>query len=187
MPWDRLGELLTALANEDITPYRLPTLCEIEHDLAALGVGALVNEFRERRLGPSTWVGAFDFAWLTSCYERARLDDPALAAFKGDVHGRFVEDFGRLDEERLRIAALRVSRAHAERAIATMNAKPTQAALVESEAAKRSRHLPLRRLLPEAADVLRSRNKISVPDNGSLAARVSHGWWLNRSFDDGSG
>lgn len=35
-----------------------------------------------------------------------------------------------------------------------MTAAPAQAALVEREAARWSRHLPLRRLLPEAADVL---------------------------------
>lgn len=154
LPWDRLGEFLTALADDDITPYRIPALCAIERDLTELSVGALISEFRERRLESSAWVGAFDFAWLTSCYERARLDDPALAGFKGDAHGRFVDDFCRLDKERLRLAALRVSRAHAEHAVAMMNAQPAQAALVETEAAKRSRHRPLRRLLPEAADVL---------------------------------
>ena len=154
LPCARLGEFLTGLAVDDITPYRLPALCAIERDLSELGAGRLVEEFRQRPRDANTWVSAFDVAWLTSCYERVRLEDPALAGFKGQVHDRFVEDFVRLDHERLRLAALRVSRGHAERAVAVMNGNPAQAAIVEKEAFKKTRHLPLRRLLSEAADVL---------------------------------
>jgi very-short-patch-repair endonuclease len=154
LPCDRLSELLTGLAADDVTPYRLPALCAIERDLNELGAGSLVQELRQHPRDANAWVSAFDFAWLTSCYERARLEDPAFAGFKGQVHDRFVEDFVRLDEERLRLAAFRVSRGHAERVIAVMNANPAQAALVEREAFKKTRHLPLRRLLSEAADVL---------------------------------
>lgn len=35
--------------------------------------------------------------------------------------------------------------------------------------------------------LLRARNKISVPDDEGVAARVSHGWWQSGRFDDGSG
>ncbi|MDO8477814.1 MAG: abortive infection family protein [Candidatus Rokubacteria bacterium] len=34
---------------------------------------------------------------------------------------------------------------------------------------------------------LRDRNEISVPGEGGLAVKVSHGWWPRRQFDDGSG
>jgi len=45
LPYARLGEFLTGLAVDDITPYRLPALCAIERDLSELGAGRLVDEF----------------------------------------------------------------------------------------------------------------------------------------------
>src|SRR2546428_11914112 len=37
------------------------------------------------------------------------------------------------------------------------------------------------------SELLRDRYKISVPDDGTLAARVSHGWWPRSQSDGGSG
>src|SRR5262249_7836913 len=54
----------------------------------------------------------------------------------------------------IRLNALRVRRLHAERAIAAMNEHFEQADLVRREAAKRSRHIPLRELLARAPDVI---------------------------------
>ncbi len=52
------------------------------------------------------------------------------------------------------IAALRVRRAQAERALQARNSYPDQDALVRREAAKKARHLPLRSLVTQAPDVL---------------------------------
>src|SRR3989475_3270987 len=37
-----------------------------------------------------------------------------------------------------------------------------------------------------AGSFVRTRHKISVPDDGSVAANVSHGWWPSGRFDNGS-
>src|SRR5262249_18928165 len=50
----------------------------------------------------------------------------------------------------------RVRRTHAERVISAMNTHSDQTALVRREAEKKRRHMPLRRLLSEAPDVLTS-------------------------------
>jgi len=83
-----------------------------------------------------------------------RNEDASIAGFNGRTHDQFVDEFARFDRERLSVAAGRVRRAHAERAIAAMNANPEQDALVRREAAKKARHLPLRTLLAEAPEVM---------------------------------
>lgn len=151
---DLLGTLLDQLSEDKTTPHRLPRLLAIERELAQRGIEPLVAELRARKADPSFWPDIFEHAWLSSCLDRARAEDPALAGFHGRTHDRFVEEFCRLDRERLELAIRRVRRTHAERAVSVMNAHPEQAAVVRREAAKKTRHLPLRRLVAEAPDVL---------------------------------
>ena len=77
-----------------------------------------------------------------------------MASFNGRTHDQIVEEFRRLDKERLKVAVDRVKRAHAERAGQARNRFPDQDALVGREAEKKTRHLPLRRLVAQSADVL---------------------------------
>ena len=72
----------------------------------------------------------------------------------GSTHGVYVDQFTHLDEERITVAVDRVRRAHGERAIAAMNANPGGEQLIRAEAGKMKRHLPLRRIFSQAADVL---------------------------------
>jgi len=154
LPIASFERLLDNLAEDTSTPYRLPRLYEIERELDQHGVGPLIGELRTRKLDRSAWPQAFEHAWLYSCLDRARSEDPALAGFNGQTHQQFVEEFCRLDREWLKLAAARIRRAHAVRAITVMNENPQQAFLVQHEAAKTTRHLPLRKLLAQAPDVL---------------------------------
>ena len=91
---------------------------------------------------------------MKSCLDDAFAQEPALATFSGQTHQAVVEEFKRLDVERLELAIARVLRSHAERVIDVRNAHPEQDALMKREAAKKRRHLPLRKLVAEAPDVL---------------------------------
>jgi very-short-patch-repair endonuclease len=77
-----------------------------------------------------------------------------FAGSSGPPHNRYVDDFTHLDEERINLATDRVRRAHGERAIARMNANPAGEQLIRAEATKMRRHLPLRKVFAQAADVL---------------------------------
>lgn len=145
---------IAALAADSLTPDRLPRLLELERGIDAFGAGAIVAEMRRVQPPTERWVDFFRSAHLASLLDRARERDSGIAGFNGRVHDRAVEEFCDLDSQRLRVAAARVRRAHAERAIAAMNTYPEQDAIVRREAEKRSRHLPLRRLLAQAPDVL---------------------------------
>lgn len=154
LPLPEVQDLLARLAADTTTPYRLPRLNYLETELERLGAGATVDELRQLKPPAEQWPRFFEHAWLSSCLDRAWGDSPELAGFDGRTHEQFVADFGELDRRHLTLAARRVRRAHAERAVATMNQFPGQADLVQREAAKKSRHLSLRTLLSRAPNVL---------------------------------
>ncbi len=151
---DEFGNLFNALATDTVTPFRILRLTEIEREIKQRGAGALLNELRVSKINPVFWPDMFTYTWLASCLDNARLADPAIAGFNGNTHEGFVGEFRNLDRERLKLAAARVRRAHGERAIDAMNKYPEQEALVRREAEKQSRHLPLRKLLAQAPDVM---------------------------------
>ena len=146
--------LSNTLAADSSTPHRLPRLTQIEERLSELGVAALQDEIRKRKPAPPVWPKLLEHAWLASSLDRARNEDPNLAGFNGSVHQRFREEFCELDKERLNLSVQRVRRSHAEQALGAMNAHPDQEHLIRREAAKRARHLPFRKLLAQAPDVL---------------------------------
>ncbi len=154
LPLARVGEWLDRLAGDRVTPTRLLRMQEIAAALSASGCAGIVAEIRERTPPPAQWPHVLEHAWLSSCLEAAQLAEPVLASFVGRHHDGVVEEFARLDRERLAAAIERVRRAHAERAVAVRDRFRDQNDLVGREAQKRSRHLPLRKLFAEAPDVL---------------------------------
>jgi very-short-patch-repair endonuclease len=145
---------VSALSSDKTTPYRIRQLYDIEQELYSLGVQRLVDEIRVTRRPADQWRALFQYVWLNSTLDYAAMNDPLIRGFVGSTHNTYVDDFKRLDSSRLRLAAERVRRAHAERTIAAMNQFPEQEALIRGEAAKARRHKPLRKIFTEAADVL---------------------------------
>ena len=151
---DDLLKQFQKLASEDSTPYRVSRVCEIERSLKDCGVHRLIEEIRTSRLPAQNWIPRFDFVWLSSALDLAALNDPGVRAFVGSTHNRYVEDFKKLDTNRIELAAARVRRAHGEHAIAVMNEHSDQESIIRSEAAKSRRHRPLRKIFAETSDVL---------------------------------
>jgi very-short-patch-repair endonuclease len=154
LPMDELRKVVNQLASDSRTPVQIPRLVEIETALEELGLAPFVDELRGTRASSEGWPAIFECAWLSSILDRRLEEDADLAAFNGRTHDRFVEDFKTLDRQRIELARLRVKRTQAERVIQIMNAHMDQTALLKRESEKKRRHLPLRRLLAEAPDVL---------------------------------
>jgi very-short-patch-repair endonuclease len=149
-----LATWLTSLASDQRTPYLLPGVYLIRSRLEGAGLLPLLVDFNDNNVGAETWSDRFEYIWLYSALEKELASDQALATFNGQTHEQIVAEFNRLDRERLQLAARRVRRLHAERAVDAMNQHFDQADVVKREAAKRSRHLPLRELLSRTPDVL---------------------------------
>lgn len=158
LPLPNLKKLFNELAADaDLNiPLLVARLNDIERAIEQCGASSIIAELIRLKSDPSLWSKQLKYAWFASCLDQARAQDSALTVFHRETHEQLIEEFRALDQERLKISSNRVRRAHAERAIAAMNAYPEQEALVRHEAAKKARHLPLRKLLAEAPDVLTS-------------------------------
>ncbi len=151
---DDLCTLIRSLVSDNRTPFQLPKLTQIEQGLEKAGAGRLVTEIKAKKIPEHLWPTMLDYAWFASTLDAVSRQDPEVPAFRGSTHGRYVEEFAGLDEQGIALAADRVRRAHGERAIAAMNDRPSQEQLIRGEAAKMKRHLPLRKVFSQAADVL---------------------------------
>jgi very-short-patch-repair endonuclease len=151
---DDLGSLIRKLVDDSLTPWQIPKLTEIEKNLEICGAGKLVLELRQTEPESAVWPDFFDYAWLASTLDALSQQDSEIRGFRGHTHNGYVEDFTRLDEERLALSAERVRRLHGVNAIAAMNAHPDQQHLIKAEANKTRRHLPLRKVFAQASDVL---------------------------------
>ncbi|GHJ48677.1 hypothetical protein Cs7R123_60190 [Catellatospora sp. TT07R-123] len=97
---------------------------------------------------------AFDHAWHSSILDEVRLADPELSAFHGTALHAAVNRFHVADAAHITSAAQRVRHLSALNMMRVLDAHPDQQQLVRREAAKKIRHLPIRRLFEQAPDAL---------------------------------
>ncbi len=154
LPIERLATLCSGLAEDESSAHQIPTVRRIEARLMELGLVRFISEIRDEKPPAQDWKAMFSHAYLSSCYDEARIAMPSVAAFKGETHSQFVDEFRYLDRDRLKVAVESVRRLHAESATAAMEEHPEQASHVRAESLKRSRHMSLRKLVERSADVL---------------------------------
>jgi len=153
------GPALAQLSRDQDTPWRLPRLYELGTHFEQSGLRPLLDWLSGRdaageRATGELAVQAFDHAWYSSILEQIRVHDSRYAAYPGDALDEIAEDFRRQDVEHLVANRARVRRAVAERLREAQEQHPLQARVVRKQAALRRRHMPLRRLLDQASDVL---------------------------------
>jgi very-short-patch-repair endonuclease len=146
--------MLSALYGDRDTPWKLPRLYQLRAGFAELGLRPLVDELTARAAGPDLAVQALDYAWHSSLLDVIRVRDPRYAAYRGDALDEIAADFRDRDVEHLTANRARVRRAVADRLRDAQDHHPLQARVIRKQAALRRRHLPLRRLLDQASDVL---------------------------------
>jgi hypothetical protein len=154
MQFTAMVSRLSSLTGDQRTPYLLPSVHAVRSGLKGAGLSRFLVELDEHGVPTEYWIARFEYIWLRSAFEQALASDPGLASFNGRTHEQIVTEFIQLDRERVRLAAARVRRLHGERAIEAMNQHFDQTNLVQTEAHKKSRHIPLRELLARAPDVL---------------------------------
>jgi very-short-patch-repair endonuclease len=181
VPLDTLEVWLADLDADRSLVARFPELHRLDAEVRAAGFGASLDEAvgRTRPPGPlrrfatqqatvdgegeTLSLGHFEaeeaalsveHAWLASVHERLSLDQPALASFDGDAQDAAVSEFGAVDRAHIDVTSRRVLREWAERAVATRDAYPEQAAQVARQASLKRRHMPIRELFDRASTVL---------------------------------
>jgi very-short-patch-repair endonuclease len=142
------------LAADQDTPWKLPRLYELAQRFDTLGVHPLLDELARVSASADQAASAFDHAWYASILDRIRVRDPRYAAERGAALDEIASDFRARDIEHLAANRSRVRQAWASMTRDAENRHPLQARVIRKQAALRRGHLPLRRLLDQAGDVL---------------------------------
>ncbi|MCG8917650.1 AAA domain-containing protein [Actinokineospora sp. PR83] len=161
----RLGDITTQptaqveskLAELDADRGTLHHILRINQDtkyLEALGLGPLLDEVARQDLDADRAIDLFRHAWLASLLDEFTLQVPAFREFVGRQHNDVVGQYVDRDLEHLATNRRRVRRLVAEKLHHARDNHRDQGQLVQREANKKSRHIPLRKLVEQAPDVL---------------------------------
>ena len=153
---DRLQTDVQQLAADQQTLFRLPRIHELEQGFDDFGLGPLLDAVRRNDVPHEEISESFEVCRLQSIRTEFIAGDPGLASFDGRLHDEHVDRFQVFDEVHLETTADRVRRAVAESAVAARQAHPDQDEIVRGQANRKRGHLPLRRLIEQAPDVMTS-------------------------------
>ena len=153
MPHMDLAVALERMASNRTAVANLPRIRELEARFRAAGIGNVIKRVGED-ISPEYAARAVEHAWLWRVLEDLEFDDRRIAAFDSGTHSRHRDEYAETDRQHRDSTAQRVHRLTAEAIIATMNSHPNETALIQREAAKRSRHLSVRQLFARAPHVL---------------------------------
>jgi hypothetical protein len=143
-----------ALAQDQQTAWQLPRLYQLAKRFDRLGLRPLLDELARKRSSGEQAAATFDHAWYSSILDQIRVRDPRYAAERGGSLDEIADDFRQRDVEHLAVNRSRVRRTWAEMTRDAEERHPLQARVIRKQAALRRGHLPLRRLLDQAGDVL---------------------------------
>ncbi|MCY3562622.1 MAG: AAA domain-containing protein [bacterium] len=143
------------LYNNRYLANRFPELARLKEKISNAGLASMLRSSSSAGVDyPQKLADALEKAWLGAISRAVLAADPILAAFEGSRHLRLVSQFRDNDRAHIATAPNRIRRHMAEEAIGVFNAHRDQDSLIRREAAKKTRHLPLRRLFENAPDVL---------------------------------
>jgi very-short-patch-repair endonuclease len=132
---------------------------EIERQAAQEGVGPVLAEALNGRIKPEDAPGAFRVRFLGLWLDAVHEQVPALRGFATEDHERLIERFRELDRLAVasaaaRIRAFQLSRPDRPRAAAGEAPGSSEVGVLQREAKKRRRHLPLRKLFASVPSLL---------------------------------
>jgi len=151
---EKVEPTVRALAQDQQTPWQLPRLYQLAKRFDRLGLRPLLDELARKKADGDQAAATFDHAWYASILDQIRVRDPRYAAEPAGSLDEIADDFRHRDVEHLAANRTRVRRTWAEMTRDAEERHPLQARVIRKQAALRRGHLPLRRLLDQAGDVL---------------------------------
>src|SRR5262249_3452916 len=144
-----------------------------------LELDPLVERLHDGRLAPGAAVDALEMAYLELLFRDAVAEHPELAQFDGRQHQAVVQEFRRLDRERIALARAEVALGHF-RGMPNASQSMGQVALLRHEVAKQRGDLPIRRLLKRAGLAVQALKPVFMMSPLSVAQFLEPG---SVSFD----
>lgn len=153
-PEEEVTAKLGELEDDRNTLFRMPRLNTLTDGFLGIGLGQFLDELAKRDADPDVVRDMFRFSWYSSLLDEYRLRVPHLAHFVGRQHSRITDEFRESDAAHFQVNAQRVRRGVAERLRAARDANPQQNKIVLGEANRKRGHMPIRKLVAKAPDVL---------------------------------
>ncbi|GAA3359919.1 AAA domain-containing protein [Saccharopolyspora gregorii] len=153
-PVEQVDAELDELVADQDTLWQMEDITRLLGEFERLGLGQLVQDIARQDLdGDAAWA-LFRHTWLKSLLDRFKLDSPALRGFTAAEHDRLVRDYRDSDSEHRASAADRVLWEVGKTLRQVRDDHPDETKLLREQANKKSRHMPLPRLVQNAPNVL---------------------------------
>lgn len=153
-PAERVQSTLDRLKADKEIARRLPTLHELRRRFAGAGLSDLIDTIAERDATPEQARRMLRHMRLRCLHDEFKLHSRELREFSAEQQSRLVEEFRTADVEHRSAAAQRVRRRVATMLRQTRDDYRAETRLLQTEANKKTRHLPLRKLVEQARHVL---------------------------------
>ncbi|MBB3053089.1 very-short-patch-repair endonuclease [Prauserella isguenensis] len=134
--------------------FRLPQINGLRQRFTAMGLTPLLQEFAQDQVAPDEAALIFRHTWLRCLDDEFRMHSPALREFTPSQHDRYASEFQDADRRHLEASAARIRHRVAVTARQARDDFPDQTKLLRKESSKKTRHMPLRKLVEQAPDVL---------------------------------
>jgi hypothetical protein len=134
----------------------------------SLGMRAVADRLHDRRLAAAEALSAFDMAYFEALLNDMVKTDAELGRFDGDLHGRLVKEFADLDRESLHASRVQVVQAHHKR-LPPRDGGVGPLGVLRGEMAKKRGHMPIRKLIHEAAPAIQALKPVFMMSPLSVA------------------
>lgn len=151
---EELERWLTQLAADHTTLLKLPQLSRLEESLARAHLEPLLIDLKQRALDEDRAVGQLRSVWLASILDSLLFEEVPLSAFDADRHEATIEEYRAGDLDHIDNTPARIRRICAERFHRARDEFPEQDSLLIAQAQLKRRHLPVRKVIRQAEDLL---------------------------------
>ncbi|MBS7619881.1 DUF4011 domain-containing protein, partial [Candidatus Bathyarchaeota archaeon] len=130
---------------------------DLERSLEEAGLGRFRSELVQRRVGRSQLLDYFHKSIYQGLVERIFREDPFLENFRGQDHEQLISEFRRLDRKFVELSSSRVIRKANELRPQglILQAPDSEITILQREAMKKRKHLPIRDLFDRIPNLLR--------------------------------
>ncbi|MFG1795746.1 AAA domain-containing protein [Nocardia sp. NPDC049149] len=153
-PAPQIERQLEELRADKAMLFRMPQLNTHLDYFQRLGLNTFLGEVAQRNLTADEVWEAFRRVWLTSLDDEFKIQVPELGQFVPEQLSRAGEEFRATDIAHRELAARRVRRHLACKARQASDTYPDQARILRQQASRKTRHMPTRKLVEQASNVL---------------------------------
>ncbi len=177
-PYDELDHWLASAAAELPSIHEIVRFNQVEPKATEAGIPEVAEAAASRPDAGEHLVHLFEYGCYSTWLETALKERPALAQFDGNTHEGIATQFRKLDQAQFQSNRVNVAQRHWEQLPRRHGGG--QLGVLRREFEKKSRHLPVRRLMKEAGKAIQSIKPVFMMSPLSIAKYIPPG---SVSFD----